>query len=28
LVKEDFLGEIKWGNSWNRKLQGNFNCRE
>ena len=26
VVKEDFW-EIKWSNSWNRKLSGNFNCR-
>ena len=27
VVKEDFWREIKWSNSWNRKLKGNFNCR-
>ena len=27
LVKEDFWGEINWSSSWNRKPQGNFNCR-
>ena len=28
VVKDDyFFWEIKWSNSWNRKLQGNFNWR-